>query len=107
MNLTKNQKIWISRIKEQKASGLSQIEYCRKYQLNKGSFSAQKSMLSKSGFLDGRSIGDSGHFLELTKKSNTKITLELESGIKISFDELPEPTWMGKVLGEYHAVKAQ
>lgn len=78
MSLTKNQSFWINHFKEQRSSGLSQIEYCRKYQLNKSSFSAQKSVLSKSGLLENRSFENGGQFLEFSKKSNTKITLELE-----------------------------
>lgn len=95
MTKQKNAKqFWINHISSFEQSGLSQSEYCRRMKLNPKSFSAQKSMISKSSFT-------SGPFIQIPLKSKNRredVVIKLSNGMELKFEDLPDPVWFSKVI---------
>ena len=90
---------WIDHITSYQQSGLSQTEYCRRMKLNVKSFSARKSMLLKSATAD-----DEKGFVKvpLNKKDvlvqKDVVIIRLPNGMELKFDNLPDPSWLSKVI---------
>ena len=105
MKLTNSRQFWKGHIERQATSGLSQSAYCKLQGLNKSTFSAQKSTLSREGLI-GSNKERFGHFIPIETKDDS-ISIELNSGVKIVFDKLPEAKWIAKLLGELSDTQAQ
>lgn len=105
MKLTNSRQFWKGHIERQATSGPSQAVYCKAQGLNKSTFSAQKSTLSKEGLL-GTSEGRFEPFIPIEANGDS-ISIELSTGVKIIFDKLPEAKWVAKLLGELNDTQAQ
>lgn len=106
MKLTPSQQFWKRHINEQQSSGLTQAEYCRAHGLKKSTFSAQKSILSKSDLLENPPSVESS-FLALSDINENSISIKLSSGAIVQFDSLPAPSWVARLIGELHAAQPQ
>jgi hypothetical protein len=97
--LTTRKKFWLDHVRNQVQSNLSQSEYCRVHKINPKSFSAQKSILLKEFPLEENNPDNL--FIPVKKKNlNDSVTVKLSSGIELSFDKLPDATWIANVVYE-------
>lgn len=84
---------WLDHFKKFEQSGLSQIQYCKMNNINHKSFSAQKSLLRKN------SKKSEHNFVPLIdKSSDTLFILKLSNGMEISFNQTPDPHWIGQMI---------
>jgi hypothetical protein len=104
----KNSRIfWIDHIKKWKNSNLTQTEYCRAHNLKKGTFSSMKVKLVREGHIE-KSNNElaqlTNPFIDLKATPTVSpFTIELPNNIKLRFDTVPDPKWLGKVFGELNA----
>jgi hypothetical protein len=94
--LLKNQSFWISHIKAQLSSGLSQAEYCRRENLKSGTFSSRKAMLK--GHSDLCKSSPLIHVPLTPAVPKGSISIKLANGIELKFDTLPDPLWLSEVV---------
>ena len=92
MSRTSRKQFWINHICKFNRSGMSQTEYCKANKINPKSFSAQKSQLKN---LVG---AEEQNFIPLESKKTSKFSLNLSNGIQITFDQAPDPNWVGKMI---------
>ena len=90
--LTKADLYWKNHIEQFLKSGLAQVDYCKKHGLNAKSFSVRKSEYFRR---ERKTSKDA--FVPIIKKGSS-FTIKLSTGLELSFDETPDPTWIGSVL---------
>lgn len=93
--LTARDQFWLNHVEACAKSQMSQSDYCKKHGLNIKSFSARKSIYRNSK----RKIatGSQDLFIPLNGDKST-IRITLSTGIELTFDKIPDPSWMGSVL---------
>jgi hypothetical protein len=105
-SLSPSVKRWKAHIEQWKKSNLSQNDYCQLHKLHPGTFSAYKARLIKQGLLGPKKDRLSeltDPFILLEEKTSSQFFIELPNKVKICFDRMPDPAWVGKVLGEINA----
>jgi len=95
---------WIFHINNFEKTGGKAVDYCKTFNINKKSFSAQKSMLKKWNSTRFSSKMSS-NFISLNNSETVKsiksetITLNI-LGTEVIFNQEPEPKWLAQVLLE-------
>ena len=105
-SLSPTVKCWKGHIEKWQRSNLSQNDYCQINSLNSGTFSAYKARLIKQGLLGPKKDRLSeltDPFILLEERAPSQFFIELPNKVKICFDRMPDPAWVGKVLGEINA----
>jgi hypothetical protein len=93
---------WVFHVENFKKTGGKAVDYCKKYNINKKSFSAQKSVLKKSSSISPSAKLQSS-FISLT---DIEVSAELKTiklvilGTELVFNKEPEPKWLAQVLLE-------
>lgn len=111
MKHTPSQNTWKKHVEQWQRSGLSQNEYCRQHKLSKSAFSAQKTNFLKAGIVNSHDKHEqkttiTSPFIPISSKLvDQSISIEID-GIKIFFEQLPTPEWVGKFLGEVNATQS-
>ena len=98
MHLSERQQFWINHITNFKFSGLTQAEYCKKYNISKGSFSGQKCALKKKGLLPPTNTEEK-LFIPLKEIVRNDFSLKLGE-IELIFKSKPDPVWMASFVRE-------
>jgi hypothetical protein len=104
--LTPSAKRWKAHIEQWKKSNLSQNDYCQMHKLHPGTFSAYKARLKRKESLvpkKDRLSELTDPFVLLEEKVSSQFFIELPNKVRICFDQMPDPSWVGKVLGEINA----
>ncbi len=100
--MTPTQKQWLTRIKKQQSSNLSQSQYCEKFNIPKSSFSSMKCQLLQNGLLvdqQHQECKKQSLFISTkTKDDSSSIKIKFSNGLELSFNKIPDSDWMGKVL---------
>lgn len=86
-----DQQFWQEQIQRQQESGLSIKKYCLKEGLILSKFYHYKKNLKPPTA--------QSDFLSLEEQSKKSFTMTLTGGSILKFDSLPDPTWLGEVLG--------
>lgn len=101
--LTPKEGFWYNHVKSFLTSGMQQVDYCKKHDLNPKSFSVRKSEYFKRH--KEEQFESSNQFIPLSPTSS-HLSVKLPSGIELTFDKVPDPIWMGKVLHSFGAIDA-
>lgn len=99
--MSKSQLFWKKHLKAWAHSGLSQKNYCHSHGLNAGTFSAYKAKFKNNERFDANEDKISAltnPFISLSAKESTTFSIKLANDFLLTFDELPDPIWMGKLL---------
>jgi len=93
---------WVFHIENFEKVGGKSIDYCKNYNINRKSFSAQRSVLKKLNSKRSSSKATSG-FISLTDTEppigSKTITLSI-LGTELIFVKEPDPKWLAQVLLE-------
>jgi hypothetical protein len=102
MKATKSQQFWIDHFKRFNASGLSQSEYCRQHNLNKSTFSSQKSQM-----IGGSKTEEnfSEMMIPVKKGKSSLFTIKMET-LEFTFSEIPSAEWIAALIKNLGAVYA-
>lgn len=98
--MSKSQSFWKQHLKNCESSGLSQKDYCQAHGLNSGTFSAYKAKFKREvavGSIKDQ-MNSSAPFISLKANETQKLTLKLSNDLTLSFEELPDPKWVGQLL---------
>ena len=81
---------WQAVIKEQKASGQSQVEFCKSRGVGKSSFYNWSSRLKKEKVLN---------FIPVKVERAERARLIFQNGMVLEFADLPSPEWILQIMG--------
>lgn len=92
---------WVYHVDNFEKVGGKAVDYCKKYNINKKSFSAQKSVLKKSSSIASSAKLQSSFIsltdIELPALKTIKLVI---LGTELVFNKEPEPKWIAQVLLE-------
>ena len=94
--LTVKELYWYNHVATCLQSGMQQLDYCKKHDLNPKSFSVRKSEYFRR---QKKMTEDTHNFIPLESSPST-VTIKLSTGEEIKFDKMPDPSWVGSVLKE-------